>query len=146
MGSIAPIADKLAKPARLLSSDNAAEVAAVGRALMRTLRENGPDIYDLAQVIEGGDKKFSESEALEIYQQAFAHGQRSVQTNPRAPSWLEIVEHCYDAFDRLSERDQSFIRSIRPRIRLGGEPSEKQAKWLKDVYRRVHMNGTFHAI
>jgi hypothetical protein len=118
-------------------------VAAAG-ALMRMLREAGCDIHDLANVIEGGERKFSEVDAQEIYQAAFADGQRSVQAKQRL-SWIEIVETCWEQIDGLSERDQGFIRSIRPRIRLGDEPSPKQEKWLRDIYRRVHING-FHAI
>jgi hypothetical protein len=146
MGSIAPIAKRLGKLIRMLSSSNTAEVAATAGALMRTLREAGLDVHDLAAAVESADAKmFSEAQAHEIYQRAFDDGKRSVQKPTYSPpTWREIAEDCLDAIDQLRERDADFVRSVLLRIRIGEEPSEKQAKWLKDIYRRIPASGFWH--
>jgi hypothetical protein len=43
--------------------------------------------------------------------------------------------------DQLSPRKDEFLRSLRGRLRAGRPPSEKQATWLADIYRRCFVAG-----
>jgi hypothetical protein len=141
MTSVAQIAERLAKLVRILSSED--EAAATARAIMKTLKSAGCDIHDLASAIEtNGGKAFTEAQMQEIYKEVFADGQRAAAPKQYKPQgWLEMVETCFESIDLLGARDQEFIRSVRARIRLGNEPSEKQQKWLKDCYQKVAANG-----
>jgi hypothetical protein len=67
MSTLAPIADKLGKLLRLLSSSHDGEVVAAARGIDRTLKSVGLDVHALADGI-ATEKKFTEADALEIYQ------------------------------------------------------------------------------
>src|SRR5262249_2425438 len=54
------------------------------------------------------------------------------------PSWYEIAVECAARPDRLrDEREKTFVRDMTRRLVRGGEPTEKQRKWLRDIYARV---------
>jgi hypothetical protein len=54
------------------------------------------------------------------------------------PSWHEIATECATHFGRLrNEREWQFIRDMKRRFVHGGEPTEKQRKWLRDIYAQV---------
>jgi hypothetical protein len=48
--------------------------------------------------------------------------------------WDDIIDFCWDRSDRLSGKEIDFVHSMRS---WGGEPTEKQAKWLRDIFRRL---------
>lgn len=142
--TLAPIADKLQRLVRLLSSDQDGEVIAAARALTRTLKGAKLDIHVLADSI-GTGKKFSEADAIEIYQRGVEDGRREAESKSTAfhnvnaqPSWHDIAVACAADSDRLfNDRERQFVEDmIRLTVR-GGEPSEKQASWLRKIYRRI---------
>jgi hypothetical protein len=69
-------ADKIGKLIKMLSSTNDAEVIAAARAILRTLAQEGTDIHELAERVEG--RKLSQAEMQRIYDKAFADGRESV--------------------------------------------------------------------
>jgi len=81
MNALAPIAGKLGKLLRLLSSDHDGEVLAAARAIRRTLKVEKLDIHMLADTIgaPANGKKFSEEEAKEIYRRGVADGRRAAE-------------------------------------------------------------------
>ncbi|HWI28517.1 MAG TPA: hypothetical protein VN668_16200 [Stellaceae bacterium] len=110
--SIAPIAGRLAKLLALLASDQPGEVLATLAALRRALDGAGLDFNDLAEAIG-----------------------RLASSEPAG--WNELVEACLSHAEMLSERDRAFLNGVRPRVLFGGEPSEAQKKWLRDIWKRV---------
>ena len=54
------------------------------------------------------------------------------------PSWHEIAPECAAHENRLfGEREKQFLEDMIRRTVHGGEPSEKQAAWLRKIYTRV---------
>jgi hypothetical protein len=54
------------------------------------------------------------------------------------PSWHEIATECAAHSGRLrNERERRFVRDMKRRLVHGGEPTEAQGKWLRDIYARV---------
>ena len=47
------------------------------------------------------------------------------------------LERCTENIETLSERERSFVRSCRTRMGMCLDLSEKQAKWLADIAKRV---------
>jgi hypothetical protein len=110
MSTLAPIADKLGKLVRMLTSNHDAEVVAAARSINRTLSSAGLDIQLLAAVIEHGG----------------------------APTWHSVARECAAHPERLrSEKERAFIADMVVWTKLGGDPTERQAKWLRSIYVRV---------
>ena len=80
--SIEPVAEKLEKLLRMLSSPREAEVVAAAQAIMRTLKGVGADIHELAACVKGG--KLSETDMQRIYDAAFADGRRAAERDKPA--------------------------------------------------------------
>ena len=93
------VANKLGKLLRLLASDRDGEVVAAAKAITRTLAGADLDIHALAEGVEtAADRKFSESDAQEIYRRAFEDGRRKAEQDQPVtfhsvadPSWHEIA-------------------------------------------------------
>jgi len=141
VNALAPVAPRLAKLVRLLSSDQDGEVIGAARMILRVLRQANLDIHALSSVIETStEKRFSESDAVQIYQRGLANGRREAEA--RAPAafydadWMAIAESCA-ASNRLTPRERDFVSSMLEWIGDGSEPTEKQAAWLKSIHRRV---------
>ena len=145
MNALAPITGKLGKLVRLLGSDRPGEVIAAVAAIKRTLESASLDIHALADGIEEcNGKKFTEADAIEIYQRGVEDGHRAAEQNGALnfstvgePSWNEIARECAAHAARLQPRECSFVDDM---VRLtvhGGEPTEKQAKWLRSIWARV---------
>ena len=144
MSSLAPVADKLAKLLRLLSSERDGEVVGAARAIVRTLDGAGLDIHALAENLGINGKKFSEADALEIYRRGVEDGKRATENenvgfhSVDEPTWHEIACECAAHDRRLrDERERQFVRDMVRRTVRGGEPTEKQAHWLRAIYARV---------
>ena len=146
MTALAPIADKLGKLLRLLASDRDGEVVAAANAIKRTLANANLDIHALADGVEtGADKKFSEDDAKEIYQRAFDDGRRAAEKDQpitfhsvSEPSWHEIACACRDNDrGRLKDHERKFVLDMVRWTVRSGEPTEKQAKWLRAIYARM---------
>jgi hypothetical protein len=96
--SIEPVAEKLEKLLKMLSSPNQGEVIAAAQAIMRTLKGAGADIHELAACVKGG--KLSEADMQRIYDAAFQDGQRAaekdkptLQASLHAPRRTMIRQH-----------------------------------------------------
>jgi hypothetical protein len=146
VADLAPIAGKLKPLIRLMSC----EVVAAARALNRLLKVNGSDIHEIADSIgQANGKKLSEADAIEIYQRGVEDGRREAEsargdpsfynvTVNDEPSWHEIACECARHEKRLrNDREREFVRNMVRRTVRGGEPTEKMARWLRDIYARV---------
>jgi hypothetical protein len=140
--SLAPVADKLGKLLRLLSSDRNGEVISAARAIVRTLGGVGLDIHALAENLV--IKKFSEADPLEIYRRGVEDGKRAAESenvgfrSVDKPTWHEIAGECAAHDECLrGERERQFVRDMVRWTVRGGEPTEKQAHWLRAIYARV---------
>jgi hypothetical protein len=141
MSPVAPIADKLGKLIRMLSSDRDGEVVAAVHAIRRTLNGGKLTIHDLAEGLAGGGAKFTEQDAEEIYRRGKADGRREADRDGEfrsvdEPTWNEIARECKAASERLSEREQKFVSDMVRWTVRDGKPTEKQANW-RAIYARV---------
>ena len=133
--SLEPVADKLGKLLKLLSSPRDGEVVAAARAILRTLKGAGADIHELAERIE-------EAEMQRIYDAAYADGKNAAAadvgfTSVDPPTFYEMAcEIVCKANGRLNEREEEFVADM-VRWCAWREPSEKQAKWLHAIYYRI---------
>jgi hypothetical protein len=60
--------------------------------------------------------------------------------NGSEPYHREMAEYCWNWFEaggHLSEKEQSFVEDMM----VWRKPSEKQLKWLKDIYARITTSG-----
>src|SRR5262245_15884739 len=145
--ALAPIADKLKRFIRLLSSDTDGEVVAAARALNRTLRNAKLDIHVLADSISAvNGKKWGDDHVLEAYKRGVEDGRREAESEPMfrnanidaEPTWHDIATECAAHPHRLhSDREKQFVKDMVRRTVHGGEPTEKQASWLRKIYTRV---------
>jgi hypothetical protein len=141
---LAPVADRLGKLLRLLSSDRDGEVISAARAIVRTLGGAGLDIHALAESLGINGKRFSEADAAEIYRRGVEDGKRAAENenigfhSVDEPTWHEIACECA-AHDKClrDERERQFVGDMVRRTVRGGEPTEKQAHWLRAIYARV---------
>lgn len=123
MSVLTPIGPKLAKLIPLLSSDKDGEVVATARAIERTLRAQGCDWHDFASAVT------REPETRVIYIKP---------PEPEPRDWCELARWCRDHDDdRLSAKERSFVCDMASRLVCGGEPSERQAAWLRSIYARL---------
>jgi hypothetical protein len=117
MSTLAPIADKLSKLVRMLTSDRDGEVVAAARSINRTLKSAGLDIHVLAAAIE-------------------RHGASYEMHN--GPAWHSVACECAAHPEQLrSEKERAFIADMVVWTKLGGEPTERQAHWLRSIYVRT---------
>jgi hypothetical protein len=141
---LAPVADRLGKLLRLLSSDRDGEVIGAARAIVRTLGSAGLDIHALAESLGINGKRLSEADAAEIYRRGVEDGKRAAENenigfhSVDEPTWHEIACACA-AHDKClrDERERQFVGDMVRRTVRGGEPTEKQAHWLRAIYARV---------
>jgi hypothetical protein len=152
------ITSKIAPLIRLLSSPVDQEVLAAARALLRLLTSAGLDIHALADRIEAEDDQLSAAEMQKIYDAAYAkgfgdgaeHGRNAVLAgaSPRQGmmrivsdvgvngyTWQEIAAHCLSKLHLFIGREAEFVESIAEQVQYR-EPSEPQAKWLRDLFLR----------
>jgi len=126
MAALALVAPKLAKLIPLLSSDKDGEVVATARAIGRTLKNAGLDFHTLAHALEEPEPK-----VVVIYRD-----RPSATTEP--DTWAALAKWCRDN-DRgaLNPKEREFVRDLAPRLVCDGEPSEKQAAWLRAIYAKL---------
>jgi hypothetical protein len=147
--ALAPIAEKLRPLIRLLSSDQPGEVVAAARALNRTLKNAKLDIHTLADSIsQANGREYTEAQILKARELGIAEGGRLEREEQGAPvfrninlddepTWHEIAIECAAHPNRLHEREKQFVKDMVRRTVHGGEPTEKQASWLRKIYARV---------
>jgi len=140
--SIEPVAEKLEKLLKMLSSERDGEVVAAVQAIMRTLKGAGADIHELAACVKGGGK-LSEKDMQRIYDAAYQDGRRAAERDKPTEfhdvetNWHEMAINCRDQDDgRLSQREREFVDDM-VRWTVHRRPSEKQGKWLHLLYVRL---------
>jgi hypothetical protein len=142
-----PIADKLGKMIRMLSSDRDGDVIAAARAIGRLLRNEGLDIHALAEGIENPNgNALNEAEMKKLYDAGYDAGVRAAENKHHGagdfanvdgtPSWHAIALFCQRQDDRLREKEREFVHDMAART-VWCEPTEKQAKWLKSIFYRL---------
>jgi hypothetical protein len=127
---LAPVADRLGKLLRLLSSDRDGEVIGAARAIVRTLGSAGLDVHALAESLGINGKRFSEADAAEIYRRGVEDGKRAAENenigfhSVDEPTWHEIACECA-AHDKClrDERERQFVGDMVRRTVRGGEPT-----------------------
>jgi hypothetical protein len=134
--------ERIKKLVRMLSSEREGEVVAAAHALVRTLRANGSDIHTLADSIGSG--KLSEADMQRLYGAGYDDGKRAAERQQPArfysvdePTWHEIAVECAEHRRLRGDREQEFVADMVRRTVHGGIPTEKQAKWLRDIYARI---------
>jgi hypothetical protein len=141
------LAERVGKFLRLLGSDKPGEVLAVAGALCRVLSSAGADLHDLAASLGANGYKFTEADARKIYQEGVEDGRRAAEANIKpsdfrsvnddGPSWHEIAKECAARSSRLRDNERRFVEDMVGWTVHGGEPTPKQAKWLRGIYARV---------
>jgi len=111
MPKLEPVAGKLGKLIRLLSSNRDGEVLATVFAIRRTLESEKLDLHALAAVIESAN-----------------------EIKRREPDWHDIACVCSENPSRLRPNEFEFVEDMVRRTVHGGEPTEKQAAWLRAIY------------
>jgi hypothetical protein len=140
-------ADRIAKLIRMLSSDNDGVVVATVHAFQKALRNAGTDVHEIARLIEEGSR--SGADNRRSYEAGLAEGRRQAsakaaehskfKTDDGEPDWHEISRWCQARADRLREdKEREFVGDMVDRTEFGSfTPSEKQASWLLDIFRRL---------
>ncbi len=146
MTALTPIADRLGKFIRLLSSDRDGEVVAAARAIMRTLQAEKLDIHVLAGAIEKPNGALSETDAKRIYDAGFDDGFRKAENAQHGsgtfrnvdgnPDWHKMALFCQQRAEQLEEKHREFIHDIASRT-VWREPTEKQGKYLFSLFLKL---------
>ena len=141
------IDEKLGDLVRRLASNHNGEIIATVCALKRTLKSNGRDLHDLAVRIEKPD--LTDGEMQKIFDagvevgirsaEAVQHGDGEFRAVEGTPPWEDIavwLQRHDDCHGRLNERERDFVNQMAERV-LRREPSERQARWLLGIFRRL---------
>jgi hypothetical protein len=150
MKTLAPLADRLGTFIRLLTSSNSDAEVAAAYAIVRALQGAGADIHDPAESIgatSANGKKFTEADACEIYERGVAAGRPVAEQTQSAtfhnvdddgPPCHAIAYECAAHDDRVRDkREKDFVADMVRWTTRGGQPTEKQAKWLHSIDVRV---------
>jgi hypothetical protein len=145
MKDLTPIAGKLAKLLRMLSSNREHEMVAAAQALNRTLQSAGTDIHALAAIVEHGGE-LNEAEMRKLYDAGVEEGMRLAEKARFGsedfhninglPSWHEMALWCQQRYDRLEDKHREFIDDMAG-LTLWREPTEKQGKYLTSLYHKL---------
>lgn len=127
MTALAPVAPKLAKLIPLLSSDKDGEVVATARAIERMLRGIGLDLHALAAALAAEP----EVKVVVVY--------RDPPKKAAEPdTWAALATWCRENAHRgLSTKERLFVCDMAHRLICDGEPTEKQAAWLRAIYAKL---------
>jgi len=127
MNALAPIAPKIAKLIPRLATNHDGEVVATVRAIARTLKSSGLDFHALAAALE------REPETRTAYRNWAPF---------RPTTWHELAlwgaEHDEG---RLKQHERDFIDDMVDYMVCDGEPTEKQANWLRALYAKLRKGG-----
>lgn len=113
--------------------------------IRRVLAENSLDIHHLADLVAGKhDKGATKAELQEAYRNGYRDGRDDDDRfNDRDDddgddlSWYEVARFCYARIAQLNDKEAEFIRNMYRLTTSGRTPSEKQGRWLDDVYFRL---------
>jgi hypothetical protein len=143
---------------RMLSSNVERDVLNSVQALLRLLATVGLDVHDLAEWFKQKYEPLNAAEMQRIYDQAYAkgfndgaeHGRKSAVLAGASPcqgvrhfsvgvngySWQEIAAHCARNIHVFIGREVEFVESINEQLQFRSEPTEPQARWLRDLFIR----------
>jgi hypothetical protein len=153
---------KTAALMRMLTSCSDGEIVATVYAWRRITSENGLDIHTAANRVEqsnGASKTLNAAQMQKIYDKGYSkgfedgreQGRRSVILAGAASvqrvygsvgpgingyTWQQIGEHCAANKHLFIGRDFEFVESIAEQLQYRSAPTEAQAKWLGDLFRR----------
>jgi len=116
MADLSPIAAELAKLVPLLSSDKDGEVVAAVRAIKRKLDKAGGDFHDLALAITSSKRPDEEGK--------------------KPPAAVVMAEALCAVIDTIPPRHHEFVKQMRASTVFEYGLSEKQEKYLTDLYTR----------
>jgi len=146
-----PIAKRIAKLFRMLSSDYDGEVLAAARRMKQQLVGEGLSFNDIATVIENcngeiEERKYSDSDAELIFAKGVEKGRKEEANRkdlPPAfydadgqPRWSAVALFCQQHHRRLRPKEQEFIDDMAGKT-MWREPTEKQGKWLLSIFIRL---------
>jgi hypothetical protein len=119
--------DKLIKLVRLLSSDKDGEVLGAVAAIERTLKSNGLSFHDLAELLSDKIIEVVRTKVVE----------RVVEVDRTQRDWIEGATELLKV-DGLAKHERTFVEDMKRRFELKPqfEPSQKQAHWFADLYRK----------
>jgi hypothetical protein len=153
------IADKADPLIRMLSSNVEQEVLTAAKMLLRLLASVGLDVHALAERFKEKREPLNPAEMQRIYDTAYAkgysdgteHGRKSAILAGASPrrgvthfsvgvngySWQEIAAHCALNSHVFVGREVEFVESVNEQLQFRSEPTEPQARWLRDLFVRM---------
>ena len=116
---------KLSKLIARLGSTYEGEQIAALEALRRRLEETGRDFTDLALLVEQAD---------------ITEGVHPADTEEEI-DLRRVVRECIGFELYRDEKELDFLETLKRWVNRGNSPSEKQRKWLFDIYSRKEAEG-----
>jgi hypothetical protein len=136
------VADKLSNVIRRLSSDSDGEIIACINAILSLLQSCGGDIHELATRVENGgmSEKYRDEVRAQIkkaHEVGYEKGVRAAEARFRPDGKLEFSEVALVVerqINRLPPDKHEFIRKMAFYARQELEPTQKQGKFLFDLF------------
>jgi hypothetical protein len=130
---------------RRLSSSSDGEIIAAVCALKRVLESGGADIHALAEHIEHPNgSSVTEADLKKVFDAGYArgvqhtenkyHGVNDFQSADGKPTWESVALFLQRNKDRLDPKYHQFVDDMASRTAWGGEPSERQHKYLHSLF------------
>jgi hypothetical protein len=152
-----PIAKRIAKLFRMLSSDYDNEVLAAVSRMKTLFKAEGLSFSDIATVIENAngeieEKNYSDTDAEIIFTKGVEKGRAEEARKREAPPefydtdgqprWYEIAVYCQQNSTQLrNEWERNFVNDIPGRIIKFGKPTEKMIPHLLAIF--VKLGGHY---
>ena len=152
-----PIAKRIAKLFRMLSSDYDNEVLAAVSRMKTLFKAEGLSFSDIATVIENAngeieEKNYSDTDAEIIFTKGVEKGRAEEARKREAPPefydtdgqprWYEIAVYCQQNSTQLrNEWERNFVNDIPGRIIKFGKPTEKMIPHLLAIF--VKLGGYY---
>jgi hypothetical protein len=141
-----PVAKRIAKLFRSLSSDFDGEILGAVAAMKRLFAAEGLSFHDIATVIEScngeiENRKYSDADAKAIFERGIAKGRAEQQDSnlefydgDGRPRWYDMAVFCQRNAGQLrSQWEKEFIADIAGKV-LGNAPSPKQARCILKIF------------
>ncbi len=116
MTALAPVVPKIAKLIPRLASNHDGEVVATVHAIRRVLEGAGLDLHVLAASLD----------------------EQPATASDLPSTWLELATWCRNIGQhRLTLKEFCFVSDMAHALVCDGEPTEKQAAWLRAIYAKL---------